>query len=72
MRQDWTDRLKANLKPYELLRILLTFDAARSPILRERDIAKDNAGEGLNLVTVMHAWTPGGRVGRKRWAANLY
>ncbi len=56
VKREWLEEAKRRPRPFFATRCLLDFEAKSSPILRERQIALDNAGPGLNLLTVHHGW----------------
>jgi hypothetical protein len=63
VRRAWLEQMKKTPVPFYAVRGLLDFDAITSPVLYEHEIGRDNAGPGLNLMTVHHGWTNNGVVG---------
>lgn len=58
MRRDWIEALKKDPCPYSFVQSLINFESIDSPILSEQEIAADNAGAGLTLITAMHGLAP--------------
>ena len=53
---DFMEELRANLTPYPALQVLRLLKQGRKPFLNLSEIARLNAGEGLNSLTLTYGW----------------